>query len=255
MDFVSKFFRSFNSTEPGFLFMWILLGVGVFAVAVAIERLIFLMSRSGFKTELFVRQVLKHVKNGDLEAARKQCAKGKNMAVAQVLSAALQDENAGAEQIRNSVDEATLRVIPQLEKRTNYLATIGNVATLLGLMGTIYGLILSFAAVGRPGIDAAEKSTLLASGIAAAMNTTFSGLLVAIPAIVLFALFRAKTQKIIDEVDEYSLRLVNALVEKTHQTRKFHISAAQLKEGIGLHVTNNNIKVFTDNKLVKEIAI
>ena len=72
---------------------------------------------------------------------------------------------------------ATLKVIPQLEKRTGYLATIGNVATLLGLMGTIYGLILSFAAVGQPGIDAAAKSTLLASGIAAAMNTTFMGLI------------------------------------------------------------------------------
>jgi len=255
MDFFSKFFHSFNPSEPGYLFMWILLVVGVFAIAIAIERFIFLMSRSGFRTELFMREILKFVKADDIDSALKMCVKSNKMALAQVLRAGLDEAKAGAEHIRNSIDEATLRVIPQLEKRTNYLATIGNVATLLGLMGTIYGLILSFAAVGKPGIDAAEKSTLLASGIAAAMNTTFSGLMVAIPAIILYALFRSKTQKIIDEIDEYSLRLVNALVEKAYKVQKYHISAHDLKEGIGLHVTHNNVKVYTDNKLVKEITI
>ena len=160
----------------------------------------------------------------------------------------------GSDQIRNAIDEATLKVIPRLEARTQYLATIGNVATLVGLMGTIYGLILSFAAVGKPGIDAAEKSTLLASGISTAMYTTLSGLIVAVPSIVLFSLFKAKTQKIIDGIDEYSLRLVNALVEKSYRVQKFHISTTQLKEGIGLHVTRNKIQVYSDNKLIKEIA-
>ncbi|MBN1309658.1 MAG: hypothetical protein JXA18_17185, partial [Chitinispirillaceae bacterium] len=63
------------------------------------------------------------------------------------------------------------------------------------------------------------------------------------------------TQKIIDQIDEYSLRLVNVLVERSYQTQKYHISAAQLKEGVGLHVTRNNIKIFTDNKMIKEINI
>jgi biopolymer transport protein ExbB/TolQ len=202
-----------------------------------------------------MKELLGHVQKDDIPAAVRMCDKAGRMALAKVAKAGLESVNGGAEYIRNSIDESTLRVIPQLEKRTGYLATIGNIATLLGLMGTIYGLILSFAAVGRPGIDAAEKSTLLASGIAAAMYTTLTGLMVAIPAIVLFSLFRAKTQRIIDEIDEYSLRLTNALVEKSFKVRKFHISAAQLKEGIGLHVTNNTVKVFTDNKLVKEIGI
>ena len=80
---------------------------------------------------------------------------------------------------------------------------IGNVSTLLGLLGTVYGLIMSFAAVGRPGIDAAQKSELLANGIATAMNSTFCGLSVAICSIVIYAFLKAKTQKIIDELDEY----------------------------------------------------
>ncbi len=255
MGFFAKFFHSFSTSEPGFIFMWILLVVGVFCIAISIERFIYLTIKSGFRTELFIKDVLKYIQKDDVDTALKMCGKAGKMALAGVIKAGLESARLGAEQIRNSIDEATLKTIPRLEKRTNYLATIGNVATLIGLMGTIYGLILSFAAVGRPGIDAAEKSTLLAGGIAAAMNTTLTGLMVAIPAIVIFSVFKSKTQKIIDEVDEYSLRLVNALVEKSYKVQKFHISSAQLKEGIGLHVTHNNIKIFTDNKLVKEINI
>jgi hypothetical protein len=59
----------------------------------------------------------------------------------------------------------------------------------------------------------------------------------------------------IDQIDEYSLRLVNALVERSYKTQKYHFSVAQLKEGIALHVTHNNIKVFTDDKMIKEINI
>jgi biopolymer transport protein ExbB/TolQ len=235
--------------------MWVILVIGIFGIAIAIERLIYLTMRSGFKTELFIKDILKYVQKDDVESAKKMCVKAGRMALAEVIKAGIDTMRLGADQIRNSIDEATLKVIPRLEKRTNYLATIGNVATLIGLMGTIYGLILSFAAVGKPGIDAAEKSTLLAGGIAAAMYTTLAGLSVAIPAVGLFSFFKAKTQKIIDEIDEFSLRLVNALVEKSYKVQKFHISSAQLKEGIGLHVTHNNIKIFTDNKLVKEINI
>jgi biopolymer transport protein ExbB/TolQ len=177
------------------------------------------------------------------------------MALAQVVKAGLDQVNFGAERIRNSIDEAMLKIIPDLEKRTGYLAVIGNVATLLGLLGTVYGLIMSFAAVGRPGIDAAQKSELLAAGIATAMNSTFCGLSVAITAIMIYALMKSKTQKIIDEIDEHSLRIVNALVEKSYKTHKYHISVAQLKEGVGIHVTHNNIKIFTDNKLIKEVTI
>lgn len=255
MGFLTKFFHSFNPSEPGFVFMWILLVVGVFCVAITIERFIYLMIKSGFKTELFIKDIIKHIQKDDIVAAQTMCKKGGKMALAEVIKAGIESAKLGADQIRNAIDEATLKVIPRLEKRTNFLATIGNVATLIGLMGTIYGLILSFAAVGRPGIDAAEKSTLLAGGISAAMYTTLSGLMVAVPAIVIFSLFKSKTQKIIDEIDEYSLRLVNVLVEKSYKVQKFHISSAQLKEGIGLHVTHNNIKIFTDNKLVKEINI
>ncbi len=255
MNFLQRYFHSFNPAEPGFFFMWILLFTGVCSLAIAIERIIFLMRYSGGNKEDFMKKILSLITENNSEKAIQECDKKGKMALAHVVKAGLQETKSGADRIRNTIDETVLKIVPLLENRTGYLATIGNISTLIGLMGTIYGLILSFAAVGKPGIDPAEKSTLLAQGIAAAMNTTFTGLLIAIPTMVLFAVLRGKTQKLIDEIDEYSLRLVNSLVEQSYKTHKYHISAGQLKEGVGLHVTHNNIKIFTDNKLVKEINV
>lgn len=255
MEFVTKLIHAFNPSSDAFIFMWAILIVAVFSLSIIIERVMYLMSRSGFKAELFIKNILSSIQKDDVPSAAALCGKAKKMALAQVVKAGLDQVSFGAERIRNSIDEAMLKIIPDLEKRTGYLAVIGNVATLLGLLGTVYGLIMSFAAVGRPGIDAAQKSELLAAGIATAMNSTFSGLSVAITAIMIYALIKAKTQKIIDEIDEYSLRIVNALVEKSYKTHKYHISVSQLKEGVGIHVTHNNIKIFTDNKLIKEVNI
>jgi biopolymer transport protein ExbB len=255
MEFAAKLAQAFNPSSDAFLFMWSILIVAVFSFAIIVERVLFLMSRSGFKADLFIKTIIGNIQKDEIPAAVTLCTKAKNMALAQVVKAGLEQVNFGAERIRNSIDESMLKIIPQLEKRTGYLAVIGNVATLLGLLGTVYGLIMSFAAVGRPGIDAAQKSELLAAGIATAMNSTFSGLSVAITAIMIYALVKSKTQKIIDEIDEHSLRIVNALVEKSYKTHKYHISVTQLKEGVGIHVTHNNIKIFTDNKLIKEVTI
>ena len=236
MEFVTKLVHSFNPSSDAFLFMWSILIVAVFSFSIVVERVLYLMGRSGFKTDLFIKNIIGNIQKDDVASAVSLCAKAKKMALAQVVKAGLEQVNFGAERIRNSIDESMLKIIPELEKRTGYLAVIGNVATLLGLLGTVYGLIMSFAAVGRPGIDAAQKSELLAAGIATAMNSTFCGLSVAITAIMIYALVKSKTQKIIDEIDEHSLRIVNALVEKSYKT-------------------HNNIKIFTDNKLIKEVTI
>ncbi len=255
MEFVTKLLHAFSPQSDAFLFMWAILVVGVFSVSVIVERFIYLQRKSGRKSESFIRDILQDILKDDVDSAIRICDKGKRMALANVIKAGLDEANTGAERIRNAIDEAMLKIIPLLEKRTGYLAVIGNVATLLGLLGTVYGLIMSFAAVGRPGIDAAQKSELLASGIATAMNSTFTGLSVAIVSIMVYAFLKAKTTRIIDELDEYSVRVLNSLIEKSFKTHKYHISASQLKEGVGLHITHNNIKIFTDNKLIKEINI
>ena len=255
MEFMLKLFQAFNPSSDAYLFMWAILITGVFSLSIMIERYLYLSLRKGVKAELFIKNILEFVSKDDIAAGIKLCQKAYKMALARVIKAGLDEATEGADRIRNSIDEAMLKIVPILEKRTGYLAVIGNVATLLGLLGTVFGLIMSFAAVGRPGIDAAQKSELLASGIATAMNSTFCGLSVAIVSIVVYAFLKSKTQRIIDELDEYSLRIANSLIERSFKTHKFHISAAQLKEGVGVHVTHNNVKIFTDNKLIKEITL
>lgn len=255
MEFILKLMQAFSPSSDAFLFMWIILVAGVFSISIIIERYVVLTLHSARKAESFIKEILSDIQKEDIPTAIKRCSTYKNMALAIVVKAGLSEANAGSERIRNTIDEAMLKIIPVLEVRTGYLAVLGNVSTLLGLLGTVYGLIMSFAAVGRPGIDAAAKSELLASGIATAMNSTFSGLSVAIASIMVYAFLKAKTQRIIDELDEYSLRIVNTLVEKSYKTHKYHINASQLKEGVGIHVTHNNVKIFTDNKLIKEVNI
>jgi biopolymer transport protein ExbB/TolQ len=200
-------------------------------------------------------QISKKMEDGDFESALKLCNNKPGMALAHVLKGGLQDADKGVEKIQNSIDEANLEVVPDLEKRTSYLATLGNIATLIGLMGTIWGLIISFKAVGQPGIDPAKKSEMLAQGISTAMHTTLSGLLIAIPSLLLYAIFTGKTTELVDTIDEQAIKLVNTLIEKSYKTKKYHISAREIKEGIGMHITRNNVKIFTDNKLIKEFNV
>ncbi len=251
MSFLGKFFHSFNPSEPGFMFMWVLLMVGVFSAAITLERMFFLLSRMGSGRKAFVEEVFEKVSNNNLDGAVKQCEEAGKMALAQVIQSILAAAAAGEKRITSTLEEAILRVIPPLEKRTGYLATIGNVATLTGLMGTIYGLILSFASVGKPGIDAVEKSTLLASGIAAAMNTTFMGLLIAIPAIVIYALIKSKTQDMIDEIDEHSLRCANLLSEKWTMLTDSEFDPDSGGNTLTLRVQGKSVKVYAEDKLIK----
>jgi len=100
-----------------------------------------------------------------------------------------------------------LEVLPPLERRTSYLPILANVATLLGLLGTIIGVIQAFAAVSAA--DPSQKATLLAHGISVALNMTAFGLIVAVPLILSYAFLQSGTTKIIDSLDQYSTKLAN----------------------------------------------
>ena len=112
--------------------------------------------------------------------------------------------------IQNAVDEATLEVLPKLANRMGYLTMLSSIATLMGLAGTIYGLILAFSAVGGD-MPAAQKAQFLANGISAAMGTTILGLGVAIPIIVVQTIIQTKMGGITDEIDEHAVKLINLL--------------------------------------------
>jgi biopolymer transport protein ExbB/TolQ len=163
-------------------------------------------------------QIRKFVAGGDYKRAIALCQRFKEKALPQIVFAGLMKANKmktpKQQAIQNAVDESTLEVIPRLQARTGFLAMIGNISTLTGLMGTIFGLIYSFRVVGSEALKPDERAGELARGISVAMNTTLFGLGIAIPAILVYTVLRNKTNKIIDEIDEHTVRLINLITEE-----------------------------------------
>ena len=212
---MNEIIAGFSPDSGGFWFMFALAVVAAVMVAIAIERSYYIMVRSNINAPKFMAEIRKLVKAGEYKKAVALCEAAPNKALPRVVSAGLkkvaESESVDFRTIQNSVDEGTLEVIPKLQERTGFLAMIANVATLIGLMGTIWGLILAFRSVSVAGIDAAEKSRMLAAGISTAMNTTLFGLMIAIPAILIYTYLHNKTIKIIDEIDEHTVKLINLI--------------------------------------------
>jgi biopolymer transport protein ExbB len=215
MLFLSQFGQAFGFSAEGSFFMYFIALFAAIALAVAAERIYYIVIRSNVNADKFMAEVRKLVAGGNMERAIELCEKGKQKALPFVvlrgLKRANESETLDFRAIQNAVDEGTLEVIPKLKERTNYLSMLANVATLTGLMGTIYGLILSFQAVSSAGVSEADKSRLLAQGISTAMNTTIFGLMVAIPTLIAYTFIANKTNKIIDEMDEHLVKLINLI--------------------------------------------
>ena len=215
---MAEIWQSFSPGWSGWIFMWILLVVAAFMVAIAIERSHYIYVKSSINAPKFMAQIRRWVMAGVYKRAVALCRGIKDKALPHIVLAGLIKTSKmkvpNFRAIQNAVDEGTLEVIPKLQARTSYLAMIGNVSTLIGLMGTIYGLIIAFRSVSAPGIDAAEKSRLLAHGISVAMNTTLAGLAVAIPSILIYTVLHNKTTRIIDEIDEHTVKLINLITRE-----------------------------------------
>ncbi|TKJ42204.1 hypothetical protein CEE37_00570 [candidate division LCP-89 bacterium B3_LCP] len=209
---MQEFFHSFNPEVSGYIFMWVILIMFVVMIAIALERAFYIIVRSNVNAPRFMAEIRKLVINGDFKKAMNLSKAAGSKALPEVTLAALAEadkkEFVDYRAIQNAVDEATLEIIPKLTTRTGYLAMIANIATLTGLLGTIFGLIKAFTAVSMAG---AEASTNLAAGISIAMITTYFGLLTAIPSIVVYTVINTKTTKIIDDIDEHSVKLIHLL--------------------------------------------
>jgi biopolymer transport protein ExbB len=151
--------------------------------------------------------------NGEFDEAREMLAEDKST-IAQLLSMGLARQGAvrRREEIEIAMEESMMEIIPQLEKRTPYVALASSIATLLGLLGTIMGLIEAFTAVANA--NPAEKADLLSASISVAMNTTAFGLMVAIPLLVTNTVLTAKTGEIIDSLEMASVKALNVFSAK-----------------------------------------
>ncbi|MDH3839959.1 MAG: MotA/TolQ/ExbB proton channel family protein [Chromatiales bacterium] len=201
--------------QDGGLFMYPIVLVFAIGAAIAIERWVFL-SLSGTRNRMVWNKLAPMLKAGNYKQAHGVVSSSKT-AVAQILSYGLNRvRNARRrDDIEKAMEESLMEVVPRLEKRTHYLATFANIATLLGLLGTIIGLIRAFTAVSAA--NPAEKADLLSASISVAMNTTAFGLMVAIPLLLLHALLQTKTTELVDSLEMASVKFLNTLTEGNSQ--------------------------------------
>jgi biopolymer transport protein ExbB/TolQ len=204
--------------QEGGEFMYPILAAAVVAAAIAFERLFYIVFRANINATAFMAQIQKLVMANNIDRAIKLCNAEPHAALPKVVKAGLTRANRTEREIQNAIEEATLEVAPLLNKRTNYLAMLANVATLTGLLGTIMGLVQAFDAVAHA--SAEMKQTLLAAGISVAMYTTAGGLIVAIPTLIAHSFISTRTNKILDDVDQYGLKTLNLLVARRHGTLK-----------------------------------
>lgn len=196
--------------------------VSVFCMAMVIERAIALFFRYNINANTFMAQIQKLVMANNVDRAIKLCNVAPNAALPKVVKAALVRANKGELEINNAVEEATLEVVPQVTKRVSALPSAANLATMLGLLGTIMGLIDAFSTVALAPPD--QKSQMLMAAISVAMNTTAFGLIVAIPTLGGYLFLNNTCKRMLDEIDQYSVKLMNLLVAR---------GKAQLAEGQG----------------------
>ena len=204
---IESVIRFFQNGGP---FMYIiLLTLGV-AIAITIERFYFIYHKCRLDIPAFLNQLEPALAQKDFNRARFLCEKYPQPA-AQVVLSALSSNLAKSDHIQNSMEEKMLEVLPALQRRTPQLGMIAQISTLLGLLGTIQGLIISFNAVATA--TAAEKAQVLASGISMAMNTTAFGLLVAVPCMVASTILLSRTDKVVAEIERVALRVYNLLTK------------------------------------------
>jgi len=210
--------------KQGGPFMWVLLVIAVFAMAVGFERLFYVTFRANINSTAFMAQIQKLIMANNIDRAIKLCNAEPSAALPRVIKAGLTRANRSEKEIENAIDEATLEIGPAVNNRTPYLGMLANVATLTGLLGTIQGLVMAFEAVARA--SAETRQALLAQGISVAMYTTMGGLLVAIPTMVLHSVIMAKSNKILDDVDQYGLKTINLLTARRRGTLREEAAAS-----------------------------
>jgi len=200
--------------QAGGAFMYPILLILAVGTAIVLDRWLFI-TRARVNGLALWRQVQEHIDGGRMDAARDACGKGRSP-LHRVLHSGV-DAMARAEDredVENAIEESMMEIMPRLESRLHYLPTLANVATLLGLLGTIMGLIDAFTSVSVA--DPSQKAALLSKGISLAMVTTAFGLMTAIPLMLLYSTLHARTNTLIDALDEFAFKLIN-LVSSVHR--------------------------------------
>jgi len=193
-------------------FMYPIAVVLVVGAAIALERYVYLTITAA-RNRMTWNEIVPLLAQGNFRQVMQITSKSTTLighildyGLARVQSARRRDD------IEKAMEESMMEVVPRLEKRTHYIATFANLATLLGLLGTVMGLIRAFAAVAT--IDPAQKANLLSASISVAMNCTAFGLMTAVPLLLIHAVLQTKTTELIDSLEMASVKFLNSIVER-----------------------------------------
>jgi biopolymer transport protein ExbB/TolQ len=209
MEFWNNVVRFF---QGGGEFMFPIAVVLVAGLSIAVERWLYLTGVSVRNRRLW-NSIVPLLQQGNFRQAVQLTANSDsaigqimNYGLARVQSARRRDD------VEKAMEESLMEVIPKLEKRTHYIATFANLSTLLGLLGTVIGLINAFSAVAT--VNPAEKANLLSASISVAMNCTAFGLMSAVPLLFIHAFLQTKTTELVDSLEMASVKFLNAITER-----------------------------------------
>ena len=172
------------------------------------------ISKSKVDTYKLMSLLKSQIVSGNIQGALNTCQASPSP-VTRIVAAGLRRAGGTDHDVQQGMDEEALRELPKIEKRTGYLAMLGNLATLAGLLGTITGLIKSFAGVA--GVDPSMKATMLSKGISEAMNCTAFGLGTGIIGLATFAWLNGMTQGILDGINQVTVETLNLVVAGQQQ--------------------------------------
>ena len=200
------------------MFMYPILFVLALGAAIAIERYMYLTFARQTNRSMW-QKLTPLLKNNDYMQAMAISSRSK-ADISKILTYGLTRLQASRsrDEIEMAMEEGLMEIIPRLEKRTHYLATFANIATLLGLLGTIIGLIQAFTAVANA--NPADKADLLSASISVAMNTTAFGLIVAIPLLIIYAVLQTKTSELVDSMEMATVKFLNVITEQHRAQQK-----------------------------------
>ena len=206
--------------NEGGIFMYAILLFAVLSFSLIIERYLTLFKKEKEPQQAFRNQLLNHIAQGNFAEATRYADASiatDSAALARIAKAgvSLRASGAGDEEVQARMDEALSHEIHRIDRNTGFLGMFGNVATLLGLLGTITGMIHSFAAVASA--NPADRATMLSKGISEAMNCTAFGLVVAIPALVAFAIYQNKTDQFVNKLTGLTSEIFHDLLFLSHK--------------------------------------
>ncbi len=214
MDTLSTLVKFF---QEGGWFMYPISIVLALGIGISVERYLYL-SYAKISNRTMWQKLAPLLKTNNFAQAMAISSKSK-ADIGRILTYGLSRVQASRnrDEIEMAMEEGLMEILPRLERRTHYVATFANIATLLGLLGTIIGLIQAFTAVANA--NPADKADLLSASISVAMNTTAFGLIAAIPLLLIFAVLQTKTTELVDSMEMATVKFLNVITESLKATR------------------------------------